>query len=85
LNVYTPRLGGNVDGGLPVLMYVHGGRFTLSASRDDDGTKLAGAPDEDSEQHQLEYSQLDMHLVMPLSTANDRVFPMLRARIAREV
>ena len=41
LNVYTPRLGGNVDGGLPVLMYMHGGRFTLGAGRDDDGTKLA--------------------------------------------
>ena len=54
LNVYTPRLGGNVDGGLPVLVYIHGGRFTLGASRDCDGTKLADAQEENPEQRQLE-------------------------------
>jgi para-nitrobenzyl esterase len=37
LNVYTPAL----DGGLPVLVWIHGGRFTLGAGRDYDGTKLA--------------------------------------------
>ena len=41
LNVYTPTLGGNGDGGLPVLVWIHGGRFTLGAGRDYDGTKLA--------------------------------------------
>ena len=40
LNVYTPTLGGG-DGGLPVLVWIHGGRFTLGAGRDYDGTKLA--------------------------------------------
>jgi len=41
LNVYTPTLGGSGDGGLPVLVWIHGGRFTLGAGRDYDGTKLA--------------------------------------------
>jgi para-nitrobenzyl esterase len=40
LNVYTPALGGG-EGGLPVLVWIHGGRFTLGAGRDYDGTKLA--------------------------------------------
>ena len=40
LNVYTPTLGSG-DGGLPVLVWIHGGRFTLGAGRDYDGTKLA--------------------------------------------
>jgi para-nitrobenzyl esterase len=40
LNVYTPALGGD-EGGLPVLVWIHGGRFTLGAGRDYDGTKLA--------------------------------------------
>ena len=39
--MYTPTLGGNGDGGLPVLVWIHGGRFTLGAGRDYDGTKLA--------------------------------------------
>jgi para-nitrobenzyl esterase len=41
LNVYTPTLGSNAEGGLPVLVWIHGGRFTLGAGRDYDGTKLA--------------------------------------------
>jgi para-nitrobenzyl esterase len=41
LNVYTPTLGGSDDGGLPVLVWIHGGRFTLGAGRDYDGAKLA--------------------------------------------
>jgi para-nitrobenzyl esterase len=41
LNVYTPTLGDSGDGGLPVLVWIHGGRFTLGAGRDYDGTKLA--------------------------------------------
>jgi para-nitrobenzyl esterase len=41
LNVYTPTLGSNGDGGLPVLVWIHGGRFTMEAGRDYDGTKLA--------------------------------------------
>jgi len=41
LNVYTPTLGDNGGGGLPVLVWIHGGRFTLGAGRDYDGTKLA--------------------------------------------
>ena len=41
LNVYTPTLGGGGNGGLPVLVWIHGGRFTLGAGRDYDGTKLA--------------------------------------------
>ena len=41
LNVYTPTLGSNGDGGLPVLVWIYGGRFTLGAGRDYDGTKLA--------------------------------------------
>jgi para-nitrobenzyl esterase len=40
LNVYTPTLGSG-EGGLPVLVWIHGGRFTLGAGRDYDGTKLA--------------------------------------------
>jgi para-nitrobenzyl esterase len=40
LNVYTPALGGG-EGGMPVLVWIHGGRFTLGAGRDYDGTKLA--------------------------------------------
>jgi len=41
LNVYTPTSGGSGEGGLPVLVWIHGGRFTLGAGRDYDGTKLA--------------------------------------------
>jgi para-nitrobenzyl esterase len=41
LNVYTPTLRSSDEGGLPVLVWVHGGRFTLGAGRDYDGTKLA--------------------------------------------
>jgi len=41
LNVYTPTLGSNGGDGLPVLVWIHGGRFTLGAGRDYDGTKLA--------------------------------------------
>jgi para-nitrobenzyl esterase len=41
LNVYTPTLGGSGEGGLPVLVWIHGGRFTLGAGRDYDGAKLA--------------------------------------------
>jgi para-nitrobenzyl esterase len=41
LNVYTPTLGSNGDGGLPVLVWIYGGRFTLGAGRDYDATKLA--------------------------------------------
>ncbi len=41
LNVYTPTLGSIGDGGLPVLVWIYGGRFTLGAGRDYDGTKLA--------------------------------------------
>jgi len=41
LNVYTPTLGNNGESGLPVLVWIHGGRFTLGAGRDYDGTKLA--------------------------------------------
>ena len=41
LNVYTPTLGSSDEGGLPVLVWIHGGRFTLGAGRDYDGTKLA--------------------------------------------
>jgi len=41
LNVYTPTLGSNGEGGLPVLVWIHGGRFTMEAGRDYDGTKLA--------------------------------------------
>jgi hypothetical protein len=40
LNVYTPTLDGSGEGGLPVLVWIHGGRFTLGAGRDYDGTKL---------------------------------------------
>jgi para-nitrobenzyl esterase len=41
LNVYTPRVRSSGEGGLPVLVWIHGGRFTLGAGRDYDGTKLA--------------------------------------------
>jgi para-nitrobenzyl esterase len=41
LNVYTPTLRSGDEGGLPVLVWIHGGRFTLGAGRDYDGTKLA--------------------------------------------
>jgi para-nitrobenzyl esterase len=41
LNVYTPALARSGEGGLPVLVWIHGGRFTLGAGRDYDGTKLA--------------------------------------------
>jgi para-nitrobenzyl esterase len=41
LNVYTPTPGGGGEGGLPVIVWIHGGRFTLGAGRDYDGTKLA--------------------------------------------
>ncbi len=41
LNVYTPTLGSHGEGGLPVLVWIHGGRFTLGAGGDYDGTKLA--------------------------------------------
>ena len=41
LNVYTPTLPGGGQGGLPVLVWIHGGRFTLGAGRDYDGTRLA--------------------------------------------
>ena len=33
LDVYTPTLGSNGDGGLPVLVWIYGGRFTLGAGR----------------------------------------------------
>jgi para-nitrobenzyl esterase len=39
LNVYTPTP--DSGAGLPVLVWIHGGRFTLGAGRDYDGTKLA--------------------------------------------
>ena len=41
LNVYTSTLGSHGEGGLPVLVWIHGGRFTLGAGGDYDGTKLA--------------------------------------------
>jgi para-nitrobenzyl esterase len=41
LNVYTPTLADSDEGRLPVLVWIHGGRFTLGAGRDYDGTKLA--------------------------------------------
>lgn len=41
LNVYAPVLGSGGEAGLPVLVWIHGGRFTLGAGRDYDGTKLA--------------------------------------------
>jgi para-nitrobenzyl esterase len=41
LNVYTPTLGSNGGSGMPVLVWIHGGRFTMEAGRDYDGTKLA--------------------------------------------
>jgi para-nitrobenzyl esterase len=41
LNVYTPTVRSSDEGGLPVLVWIHGGRFTLGAGRDYDGTKLA--------------------------------------------
>jgi para-nitrobenzyl esterase len=41
LNVYTPTLGSNGHGGLPVLVWIHGGRFNREAGRVYDGTKLA--------------------------------------------
>lgn len=40
LNVYTPTLDRG-EGGLPVLVWIHGGRFTFGAGRDFDGTRLA--------------------------------------------
>jgi para-nitrobenzyl esterase len=39
--VYTPTLESRDGAGLPVLVWIHGGRFTLGAGRDYDGTKLA--------------------------------------------
>jgi carboxylesterase type B len=39
--VYTPRVRSSGEGGLPVLVWIHGGRFTLGAGRHYDGTKLA--------------------------------------------
>ena len=41
LNVYTPTVRSSDEGGLPVLVWIHGGRFTLGAGRDYDGAKLA--------------------------------------------
>jgi para-nitrobenzyl esterase len=41
LNVCTPTLGSNGEGGLPVLVWIHGGRFTLGAGANYDCTKLA--------------------------------------------
>jgi para-nitrobenzyl esterase len=41
LNVYTPQLGSQSGGGLPVLVWIHGGGFTQGAGRDYDPTKLA--------------------------------------------
>jgi len=41
LNVYTPQLGSQPGGGLPVLVWIHGGGFTQGAGRDYDPTKLA--------------------------------------------
>jgi hypothetical protein len=35
---------------------------------------LAGPPDEDSEQHQLEYAQLDGHMDLPWMTAHEPKF-----------
>jgi para-nitrobenzyl esterase len=40
LNVYTPQLGSHREGGLPVLVWIHGGGFTQGAGRDYDPTKL---------------------------------------------
>jgi Carboxylesterase family len=40
LNVYTPTLRSD-EAGLPVLVWIHGGRLTLGAGRDYDGAKLA--------------------------------------------
>jgi para-nitrobenzyl esterase len=42
LNVYTPTVRSSDEGGLPVLVWIHGGRFTFGAGRDYDGTKAAG-------------------------------------------
>jgi para-nitrobenzyl esterase len=44
LNVYTPALssmGGNNQGGRPVLVWIHGGGLTQEAGRNYDGSKLA--------------------------------------------
>jgi para-nitrobenzyl esterase len=41
LNVYTPQLVSQPGGGLPVLVWIHGGGFTQGAGRDYDPTKLA--------------------------------------------
>ena len=41
LNVYTPVLRSSDQGGLPVLVWIHGGGFTQGAGRDYDPSKLA--------------------------------------------
>ena len=41
LNVYTPAVSSNDQGGRPVLVWIHGGGLTQDAGRDYDGAKLA--------------------------------------------
>jgi para-nitrobenzyl esterase len=41
LNVYTPGLHSGDEGGLPVLVWIHGGGLTAEGSRNYDGAKLA--------------------------------------------
>jgi para-nitrobenzyl esterase len=43
LNVYTPELGHRSKRALPVLVWIHGGGFTVGAGRDYDATKLAAS------------------------------------------
>jgi para-nitrobenzyl esterase len=41
LNVYTPAVGDNDQGGRPVLVWIHGGGLVQEGARNYDGTKLA--------------------------------------------